>query len=465
MRTGRGLPRPVRLALRAGRPGRARTCGRIGGETQSRRNTKIARTPQSTEPKPERVVLVGLDSDASPEESLDELALLVRTAGGEVVGRIIQRRASIDPATFLSRGKRDQAREELMLREAQTLVFDEDLSPAQARNLEKSLKTRVIDRSELILDIFAKRARTREAMLQVELAQLEYMLPRLTKLWEHFGRLGGGIGTRGPGETQLEVDRRRVRQRISMLKRKLVGIDREREVQQKGRRGYFRAALVGYTNAGKSTLFNALTRAEVPAEDKLFATLDTTTRQVALPGGRRMLLSDTVGFIRKLPHHLVASFRATLMEVREADLIVHIVDASHPRYEEQMRTVDEVLTGLLDRAIPRLIVLNKQDQVADETLAHAMRARHPDAVLLSALDPEDVARLAERLGSEVAAIQSPVRVVFPTTRMGEVRQAIRGGRTVNESHLEGLVYGEYRLTPQEIDRLRKRGFEVQSIFE
>ena len=378
------------------------------------------------------MILVGLDSDGSPEESFQELALLAETAGGEVVGRVVQRRASLSPATFLSKGKREQAREELMLHDAEGLVFDEDLSPAQARNLEKELKTRVIDRSELILDIFAKRARTREAMLQVELAQLEYLLPRLTRLWGHFGRLGGGIGTRGPGETQLEVDRRRVRQRIAMLKRKLEGIDREREVQQRGRRGFFRAALVGYTNAGKSTIFNALTRAGVLAEDKLFATLDTTTRKIVLPGGQRMLLSDTVGFIRKLPHHLVASFRATLMEVREADLIIHVADASHPTYEYQMRVVDEVLSGILARPIPRLLVLNKRDRIADELAAHGARARHPEAELISALNPEEIADLGERLGREVSAIREHLPAGFPAGGGGWAGPAIRSGGAATE---------------------------------
>ena len=256
--------------------------------------TEIPKTPRSTAQKPERAVLVGVETGQSGDDSLAELSLLASTAGAEVVSRVLQRRASIEPSTFLSRGKRDQVRTELMAADAQLLIFDEDLSPAQGRNLEKDLRVRVIDRSELILDIFARRARTREAMLQVELAQLEYLLPRLTRMWEHFGRPGGGIGTRGPGETQLEVDRRRVRHRISLLKEKLKGVDRERETQCKGRGDFFRAALVGYTNAGKSTIFNGLTRARVLAENMLFATLDTTTRRLVLPGEQKILVSDTV---------------------------------------------------------------------------------------------------------------------------------------------------------------------------
>jgi GTP-binding protein HflX len=350
-----------------------------------------------------------------------------------------------------------------MLHDAQVLIFDEDLTPAQGRNLERDLGVRVIDRSELILDIFARRAKTREAMLQVELAQLEYILPRLTKMWEHFGRLGGGIGTRGPGETQLEVDRRRVRQRISMLKKKLKGIDREREIQCRGRIDFFRAALVGYTNAGKSTIFNALTRAGVLAEDKLFATLDTTTRQVVLPGNQKILLSDTVGFIRKLPHHLVASFRATLMEVRDADLIIHVVDGSHPMHEQQMRTVEEVLGEIMTCEVPRLVVLNKSDLFADDLTDCGLRLRHPDAEILSAVDQEDIDRLRGRLVRELGTIQTRIRLSFPTERMAQVREILRRGRIFSEAFVDGTCYGEYGLTRPDIDRLRRGGFKIRYV--
>ena len=379
------------------------------------------------------------------------------------MGRVVQRRRSIEPSTFLSKGKREQVRRELMLHDAQVLIFDEDLSPAQGRNLEKDLGVRVIDRSELILDIFARRAKTREAMLQVELAQLEYILPRLTKMWEHFGRLGGGIGTRGPGETQLEVDRRRVRQRISMLKKKLKGIDREREIQCKRRIDFFRAALVGYTNAGKSTIFNALTRAGVLAEDKLFATLDTTTRQVLLPGNQKILLSDTVGFIRKLPHRLVASFRATLMEVREADLIIHVVDASHPKYEEQMHTVEGVLGEIMTHEVPRLVILNKSDLFVDELTDCGLRLRHPDAEILSAVDKEDIDRLRDRLIRELGTIQTRIRLVFPIERMTQAREILRRGRVFSETYVDGTCYGEYGLTRPDIDRLRRGGFKIRYV--
>lgn len=436
---------------------------RIDLDCITKEEPKIPKAPRSTAAKVEKAVLVGIDSRSPGDDPLAELALLTGTAGAKVVSQVIQRRRSIEPSTFLSKGKLEQAHHEVLLHDAQVLIFDEDLSPAQGRNLERELGVRVIDRSELILDIFARRAKTREAMLQVELAQLEYILPRLTKMWEHFGRLGGGIGTRGPGETQLEVDRRRVRQRISMLKRKLKGIDREREIQRKGRTDFFCAALVGYTNAGKSTIFNAVTRAEVLAEDKLFATLDTTTRQVALPGDQKILLSDTVGFIRKLPHHLIASFRATLSEVREADLIIHVVDASHPDHEDQMRTVEDVLSGILTREVPRLVILNKSDLFPDDVTEHGLRLRHPDAEIMSAVDSADIDRLRERLARELSTVQTRVRLSFATERMAEAQEILRRGRMINETYVDGTFYGEFDLVRPDIDRLRRGGFKVRYV--
>ncbi len=359
----------------------------------------------STEPRAERAILVGLfpeaaraadggrpgpsgDGGAAAGASLEELGLLAQTAGCEVTGHIRQARASIHPATFVSKGKLEELQAEVAAGEADLVIFDADLSPAQMRNLERSLERKVIDRTELILDIFATRARTREAQVQVELAQLQYLLPRLTRMWGHLERQEGGIGTRGPGEKQLEVDRRIVRERISILKRRLEEIESERCTRTRRRQRVFRATLIGYTNAGKSTLFNAVTRAGVLEEDKLFATLDTTTRRLGFQGGRAILLSDTVGFIRKLPHHLVASFRATLGEVREADLLVHVVDAAHPSMRQQMAAVDAVTEELLaGRAVARLLVLNKADLLTEEQ-ALGLRAEYPGALLMSARDRE-----------------------------------------------------------------------------
>lgn len=335
---------------------------------------------------------------ARPGDELTELRLLAETAGASVAGEVLQRRGPVRAATFLSKGKIDEVREIAGETRSSLLLLDDDLSPAQARNLEKDLELKVVDRSGLILDIFARRARTREARLQVELAQLEYLLPRLTRMWEHLSRLGGGIGTRGPGETQLEVDRRRIRERIAKLKRELQGVVRERRVQRQGRRDCFKVSLVGYTNAGKSTLFNTITRASVYVEDQLFATLDPTTRAFAAdgPGPKktRALLTDTVGFIRKLPPHLIASFRATLEEVVEADLLFHVVDATEPDPDGHIEAVEAVLESIGAMARPRLLVFNKIDAIPEEE-RYGLRARYPGAVLVSAAKREGIAELRE----------------------------------------------------------------------
>jgi GTP-binding protein HflX len=285
------------------------------------------------------------------------------------------------------------------------VIFDDDLSPAQVRNLEKAVGLKVVDRSELILDIFSRRARTRESRLQVELAQLQYMLPRLTGLWKHLERQAGGIGTRGPGETQLETDRRLVREKIARLKEHLKGVERERETQRNRRRRMFRAALVGYTNAGKSTLFNALTHASVLVENRLFATLDATTRQMVSPERRVALLTDTVGFIRKLPHHLVASFHSTLVEAIEADLLLHVVDGADPNFRRQIRAVEEVLEGILEEPRTTVLVFNKSDLMDEEEIA-GRRAEFPGCLVVSARTGEDLGELRALLfqhGGERAA--------------------------------------------------------------
>jgi GTPase len=346
-------------------------------------------------PRAERAVLVGHAArdrgDLMP--SLDELALLADTAGAKVLDRIVQRRGTIHPATFIGRGKVDEVKEAAEQSEADVAIFNDDLSPPQVRNLEKALGVKVVDRSELILDIFAKRARTRESRLQVELAQLEYQLPRLTGMWTHLERQAGGIGTRGPGETQLEVDRRRVRERIATLKRDLEGVERERETQRRRRRREFRCALVGYTNAGKSTLFNALTRAQVFVENRLFATLDATTRQMVSRDRQVALLTDTVGFIRKLPHHLVASFRSTLAEAVEADLLLHVVDVADPNFPKQMQAVGKVLDDLLENPRPTTLVFNKADLIVDAEMLEGIHARYPESFVLSARTGEGLDEL------------------------------------------------------------------------
>ena len=346
------------------------------------------RALQEVQPPPriERAVLVGhaAREGRAFERSMEELSRLADTAGARPAATLRQRRGSVNAAHYIGRGKMDELRDVAGGVNADVAIFNDDLSPSQVRNLEKALGIKVVDRSELILDIFARRARTRESRLQVELAQLQYTLPRLTGMWKHLERQAGGIGTRGPGETQLESDRRRVRERIAGLKRQLEAVDRERETQRRRRRREFRAALVGYTNAGKSTLFNALTRADVLVEDRLFATLDATTRRMVSPDRRKVLLTDTVGFIRKLPHHLIASFRSTLSEATEADLLLHVVDASDPDSERQIAAVEGVLEDLSGTPPRTVMIYNKSDRLADAAIATALRANDPSCFVVSA---------------------------------------------------------------------------------
>src|SRR5687767_6795120 len=316
----------------------------------------------------ERAVLVGLIHKDQPEhqlnEYLDELAFLAETAGAVAVKRFTQKLLHADSKTFIGKGKLEEIKKYCEGKNVRVLIFDDELSGAQINNIEKATEIKTIDRSDLILDIFARRAKTAQAKAQVELAQYQYILPRLRGMWKHLERLGGGIGTRGPGETEIETDRRIVRDKISLLRKKLAQIDKQAATQRKDRGELIRVALVGYTNVGKSTLMTLLSKSDVFAENKLFATLDTTTRKVVF---ERMpfLLSDTVGFIRKLPHHLVESFKSTLDEVREADLLLHVIDISHPQYEEQVIVVNKTLEDIGAANKPTIMVFNKMDAYAE----------------------------------------------------------------------------------------------------
>jgi len=359
----------------------------------------------------ERALLVGAprrgSADAAKaEEHLDELARLADTAGAEIVGRVVQRVQAPSPQYFLGEGKVEEVGRLAGERGATLLLFDEELAPVQGKNLEQALNLRVMDRAELILDIFATRARSREAKLEVELAQLEYLLPRLARMWVHLSRIRGGIGLGGAGETQIETDRRMIRRKISRLREQLAGVERHRTVLRQGRerRGIRTAALVGYTNAGKSSLLRALTGAEAFVEDRLFATLDTLARDAHLGDGRRMRIVDTVGFIRKLPHHLVASFRATLEEATDADLILHVIDASHPQWEEHVGVVDGVLADLtLDRHVV-IHVFNKMDAVENpEGLRSRATSAYAPAACVSAVT-RDVNELTKLLATHAAGV-------------------------------------------------------------
>src|SRR6478735_4270492 len=321
--------------------------------------------------KEEKAVLVGLvhkdQTEPQVQEYLDELAFLAETAGAVTVKRFTQKLQHPDSKTFVGKGKLEEIKDYCQQKNVRVLIFDDELSGAQINNIEKATDVKTIDRSDLILDIFASRAKTAQAKAQVELAQYQYILPRLRGMWKHLERLGGGIGTRGPGETEIETDRRIVRDKISLLRKRLNEIDKQAFTQRKDRGEFIRVALVGYTNVGKSTIMNLLSKSDVFAENKLFATLDTTTRKVVL-GHTPFLLSDTVGFIRKLPHHLIESFKSTLDEVREADVLLHVVDISHPQYEEQMETVNKTLQdiGAFDK--PVITVFNKVDEYERLTL-------------------------------------------------------------------------------------------------
>jgi GTP-binding protein HflX len=352
--------------------------------------------------RPQRAVLVGAvfrgQRRADVEEHLEELARLTETAGGRVMARHIQERRQADPACFIGRGKASELAGLVAEHRADVVIFDDDLSPAQVRNLSEMLDARVVDRSGLILDIFARRARSREAKTQVELARLNYLLPRLRGGWTHLSRQEGGIGVRsGIGETQIELDRRIIRRRIHKLRLDLARIESERRLRRSGRRGAVKAALVGYTNAGKTTLFNALTREEAFVEDRLFATLDPLVRRVRLRGGLEALVIDTVGFIRKLPHHLVASFKSTLEEAADADVLLHVVDLSHADYEDQMTVTSEVLAALGMQDRPVVVVFNKADAVADPSVIERAVRLHPDALVVSAAKRKGIAELVGRV--------------------------------------------------------------------
>ena len=411
------------------------------------------------------------------DEHLEELERLADTVGAQVIGKTIQRIDAPTPNFYLGQGKVESLKDELSAAGATLMLFDESLTPVQGVKLEKSLGVRVMDRTEVILDIFATRARSHEAKLQVELAQLEYLLPRLTRMWTHLSRIRGGIGLRGPGETQLETDRRRVQDRIARIARELEVVRRQRLTQRQGRHDVPSAALVGYTNAGKSSLLKALSGADVFVEDRLFATLDTLAREVDVGEGYRFRVTDTVGFIRKLPHHLVASFRATIEEAQDADLILHVIDASDPRWEEQVEVVEAEMrngergtrNGKAGVERKRTIyVFNKADLLPDpDAFLALVRERYPHAILTSTVPRS--AFPVPRLGVEALrrALRTSAQALRP---IAEIRVPVSDGKLLATLHRDaeildqqqtnGVVTVRARIEARLLGRLRREGVEV-----
>ena len=418
--------------------------------------------PHGNQQRKERAVLVGVELPSNDhkiplEYSLKELESLAQTAGAEVAEKFTQELRSITPATLVGRGKVDEIHAKVDELHPDLVIFDEDLTPAQQRNLESTLNVRVIDRSQLILDIFAQRARSNEGKLQVELAQLEYLLPRLTRQWTHLSRLGGGIGTRGPGETQLEVDRRRIREKISHLKRRLKTVERTRFLQRKERDNvpFATIALVGYTNAGKSTLMNALTRAGVLVEDKLFATLDPTIRSLRLPNGDKVMIADTVGFINKIPHSLIEAFKSTLEEVMSADLLLHLVDMSSPLVDEQIQVIEEVLGEIGAGDIPTIIVPNKIDLLRDRP-QHLFKNRGAEEVCpISAVTGEGLEALLKVIGTHLDRGKEKIHLSLSTAEGALLSLLRERGRVENEIYEADQVHITAMVTPKLAGQLRK----------
>ena len=413
----------------------------------------------------ERAILVGVilpDHDATIDDPLDEIRGLAKTAGLHVTGALLQKRQEVDIATYIGSGKVEELRELVEAHEADVVVFDNDLGPAQTRNLERALEIKVVDRTEVILDIFATHARTHEAHLQVELAQLEYAMPRLKRMWTHLSRYKGGIGFRGPGEKQLEEDRRLVAHRIQELKAKLAKIQARKEREVAGRADIPTISLVGYTNAGKSTLMNALTGAAVLVEDKLFATLDTRTRKWRFQGGGQALLSDTVGFIRNLPHALVASFKATLEEARQADLLLHVVDASSPEAESQVKAVIEVLTELGLEDHPTLLVLNKADHVPDRSFLDVLRAHHRNSVTISAARSEGLDELEQAVRQALLERELEAEVETGVANGRILSYLAQHAQIQNRTYDEDRVLLQCRIPRRCLSFLRDHGVEVRA---
>ncbi|MGE5797788.1 MAG: GTPase HflX [Ignavibacteria bacterium] len=389
------------------------------------------------------------------EEHLEELEELAVTAGAETKLKVIQDRPAADPAYYVGKGKADELISLAEDNNIDIIIFDDDLSPVQLRNLEKLVNRKIVDRSGLILHIFATRAKTKEAKTQVELAQLQYMLPRLTRQWTHLSKQYGGIRTKGPGETQIETDRRMIRNRISHLKEKLEKIESQRITQSEGRRDFLRISLVGYTNAGKTTLFNLLTKAGALAEDKLFATLDSTTRIINLGKNQKLLLSDTVGFIRKLPPHLIASFKSTLMEVRDADIILHVIDISHHYFEDHINVVEQTLKELNADKKNQIKIFNKVDIVEDKNRIGYVRNKYKNSVIISAERGINIASLKDTIDEfiEESFIEEKIDLDLTKTKMAAKIHSL--AKVLSTKYDDSKMHITYRTNKQNSDKIKK----------
>lgn len=409
--------------------------------------------------KTERAILIAVktrfQSKEIIKEHLDELEELAATAGAEVVLKIVQERHGEEPAFYIGKGKAEELVQLVELNEIDLLIFDDDLSPVQIRNLERLLNRKIVDRSGLILDIFASGAKTKEARTQVELAQLQYLMPRLTRAWTHLSKQYGGIGTKGPGETQIETDRRIIKERIALLKEKLVKIESQRITQTEKRKDFVRISLVGYTNAGKSTLFNLLTKAGVPAEDKLFATLDSTTRGIELNKNLKVLLSDTVGFIRKLPHHLVASFKSTLNEVRESDIILQVIDVNHPYYEDHIEVVEETLKSLGCEKKTEIKVFNKVDVLSDKSRIEYITNKYKNSVILSAARGINISSLIEKISEIVNENMVYGKAILRIENSKEIAKIHSLAKVISEKYRGNKVHISYSTDKSNAEKIKK----------
>lgn len=407
----------------------------------------------------ERAMLVALklknEAKHIVEEHLDELEMLADTAGAETIIKVIQDRQNPDKAHFVGKGKAEELAELVELNEIVIVIFDADLSPTQVRNLEKKLDRKILDRSGLILDIFASHAKTKQAKTQVELAQLQYMLPRLTRAWTHLSKQHGGIGTKGPGETQIETDRRLIRKRISKLKELLRKIENQNKTKSMKRQDFLTASLVGYTNAGKSTLINLLTDADLLAENKLFATLDSTTRSFELEKNKKVLISDTVGFIRKLPHNLVASFKTTLNVVKDADIIIHVVDISHPFYEDHIKVVDETLEELGATEKTQIILFNKIDVLEDKDRISYVKNKYSNSILISAQRGINITEVKEKLLELYENSYKEKRIVLNVTQSKLVAQIHQIADVLSAEYVDDKVEMTFKTNSANHSKIEK----------